>query len=75
MVHLTHLLHPETLHLPFEEPFASEVGAMAIRKGDLDTLNFFNGWTAANEANGWLGQRCQYWFETRRVGRPSRDRS
>ena len=57
--------HPETLHLPFEEPFASEVGAMAIRKGDLDTLNFFNSWIAANEADGWLGQRRQYWFETR----------
>jgi len=57
--------HPETLHLPFEEPFASEVGAMAIRKGDLDTLNFFNSWIAANDADGWLGQRRQYWFEGR----------
>ena len=57
--------NPETLHLPFDEPFASEVGAMAIRKGDLDTLNFFNSWIAANEADGWLEQRRQYWFETR----------
>ncbi|MCY4388888.1 MAG: transporter substrate-binding domain-containing protein [Desulfurellaceae bacterium] len=57
--------HPEALHLPFEEPVASEVGAMAIRKGDLDTLNFFNSWIAANEADGWLGQRRQYWFESR----------
>ena len=57
--------NPETLHLPFEEPFASEVGAMAIRKGDLDTLNFFNGWITANEADGWLEQRRQYWFEGR----------
>ena len=24
--------------------------------GDLDTLNFFNSWIAANEADGWLGQ-------------------
>ena len=38
---------------------------MAIRKGDLDTLNFFNSWIAANEADGWLAQRRQYWFETR----------
>jgi polar amino acid transport system substrate-binding protein len=57
--------HPETLHLPFEEPFASEIGAMAVRKGDLDALNFFNGWIAINTANGWLEQRSQYWFETR----------
>ena len=56
--------HPETLHLPFEEPFASQVGAMAIREGDLDTLNFFNSWIEANEADGWLEQRHQYWFET-----------
>ena len=57
--------HPETLHLPFEEPFSSEIGAMAVRKGDLDALNFFNGWIAINTANGWLEQRSQYWFETR----------
>ena len=56
--------HPETLHVPFEEPFASIVLALAVRKGDLDTLNFFNSWIAANQANGWLEQRRQYWFET-----------
>ena len=57
--------NPETLHLPFEEPFASEVGAMAIREGGLDTLNFFNGWIEANEADSRLEQRRQYWFESR----------
>jgi len=56
--------HPETLHLPFEEPFASGVAGMAVRKGDLDTLNFFNSWIEVNTANGWLAQRRQYWFET-----------
>ena len=55
----------ETLHLPSEEPFASEVLAIAVRKGDLDTLNFFNSWIAVNQANGWLEQRRQYWFEGR----------
>ena len=57
--------NPETLHLPFEEPFASEVLAIAVRKGDLDTLNFFNGWIAVRKADGWLGERRQYWFEGR----------
>ncbi len=57
--------HPETLRLPFEEPFASRVAAMAVRKGDLDTLNFFNGWIAVRLADGWLEQHRQYWFETR----------
>ena len=36
-----------------------------MRKGDLDTLNFFNSWIEVNKANGWLEQRRQYWFETR----------
>ena len=57
--------NPETLRLPFEEPFASEVGAVAVRKGDLDTLNFFNTWIEANKASGWLDQRSHYWFQTR----------
>ena len=55
----------ETLHLVSGEPFASLVQAIAVRKGDLDTLNFFNGWIAARNADGWLDQRRRYWFETR----------
>ena len=55
----------EALHLVSEEPFASLVQAIAVRKGDLDTLNFFNGWIAARNADGWLDQRRRYWFETR----------
>ena len=55
----------ETLRLVSEEPFASLVQAIAVRKGDLDTLNFFNGWIAARNADGWLDQRRRYWFETR----------
>ena len=57
--------NPVTLHLPFEEPFASDVLAIAVRKGDLDTLNFFNGWIAVRQADGWLEQHRQYWFEGR----------
>ena len=57
--------NPVTLHLPFEEPFASEVAGIAVRKGDLDTLNFFNGWIAVRHADGWLEQHRHYWFETR----------
>jgi polar amino acid transport system substrate-binding protein len=56
--------HPETLHLPFEEPFASDVAGIAVRKGDHDALNFFNGWIAVRHADGWLEQRSHYWFET-----------
>ena len=57
--------NPMTLHLPFEEPFAGEVLAIAVRKGDLDTLNFFNSWIAIRHADGWIEQHREYWFETR----------
>ena len=56
--------NPDTLRLPFEEPFASEVLAIAVRKGDHDALNFFNSWIAIRKADGWLEQHRQYWFET-----------
>ena len=57
--------YPDTLHLPFADPLAEYAAAMAVRKGDLDTLNFLNSWITANTADGWLPQRWQYWFETR----------
>ena len=56
--------NPDTLHLPFEEPFASDVAGIAVRKGDHDALNFFNGWIAVRHADGWLEQRSHYWFGT-----------
>ena len=57
--------NPDTLHLPSEEPFASEVLAIAVRKGDHDALNFFNSWIAVRKADGWLAQHRTYWFDTR----------
>ncbi|MDE0433980.1 MAG: transporter substrate-binding domain-containing protein [Bryobacterales bacterium] len=56
--------NPDTLHLPFDEPFASEVLAIAVRKGDHDALNFFNSWIAIRKADGWLEQHRQFWFDT-----------
>lgn len=56
--------NPDTLHLPFDEPFSTEPAAMAVRKGDLDILNFLNSWITINQANGWLDQRRQFWFDT-----------
>ena len=56
--------NPDTLHLPFDEPFSTEPAAMAVRKGDLDILNFLSSWITINQANGWLEQRRQYWFDT-----------
>jgi len=36
-----------------------------VRKGDVDTLNFFNNWIGYVTAEGWLKERKTYWFETK----------
>lgn len=56
--------NPDTLHLPFDEPFSPQPAAMAVRKGDLDILNFLNSWITINQVNGWLEERSHYWFDT-----------
>jgi len=37
---------------------------MAPRKGDLDTPNFVNGWTAARHADGFFADRRRCWVES-----------
>jgi len=59
------LKYPEKLYLPFEENFTKEPIGFAVRKGDIDTLNFFNNWITVVEAEGWLSERKYYWFNTR----------
>jgi len=57
--------HPEKLFMPFKGTFTREPIGFAVRKGDLDTLNFFNNWIGYVTAEGWLKERKSYWFETR----------
>ncbi|MEW6673289.1 MAG: transporter substrate-binding domain-containing protein [Thermodesulfobacteriota bacterium] len=52
------------LFLPVEGTFTKEPIGFAIRKGDVDTLNYFNNWIRFVEAEGWLKERKHYWFET-----------
>ena len=59
------LKYPEKLFLPIKETFTKEPIGFAVRKGDLDTLNFLNNWILVVEAEGWLKERKHYWFETR----------
>jgi len=59
------LKHPEKIFLPLEGTFTKEPIGFAVRKGDPDTLNFFNNWIRVVEAEGWLKTRKHYWFETR----------
>jgi polar amino acid transport system substrate-binding protein len=58
------LKYPEKLFLPLEGTFTKEPIGFAVRKGDFDTLNFFNNWIIFVSAEGWLKERKHYWFET-----------
>lgn len=57
--------NPDTLYLPIEGTFTFEPIGFAVRKGDVDTLNYFNSWIRIVESEGWLAERKQYWFGTR----------
>ena len=57
--------YPDKLFLPVKGTFTKEPIGFALRKGDFDTLNYFNNWVRVTEAKGWLAERKYYWFETR----------
>ena len=59
------LKYPDKLYLPFNESFTKEPIGFALRKGDVDTLNFFNSWITVVESEGWLKEIKHYWFNTR----------
>jgi len=56
--------YPDKLFLPISGTFTKEPIGFAVRKGDVDTLNFFNNWITVVGAEGWLAERKHYWFET-----------
>jgi polar amino acid transport system substrate-binding protein len=57
--------HPESLFMPLESTFTREPIGFALRKGDVDTLNFVDNWIRYVAAEGWLQEKKVYWFETR----------
>jgi polar amino acid transport system substrate-binding protein len=57
--------NPKTLFLPLPDNFTKEPIGFAVRKGDSDTLNYFDNWIRVVEAEGWLKERKQYWFGTK----------
>lgn len=58
------LKHPDQLTQNFEFKAFSKPVAFAVRKGDLDTLNVFDGWIRVVEEEGWLQNRRDYWFKS-----------
>ncbi|MCG8473141.1 MAG: transporter substrate-binding domain-containing protein [Desulfobacterales bacterium] len=59
------LKYPGKLTVPISRAFTKEPIGFAVRKGDVDTLNFFNNWIRVKEAEGFLAETKAYWFETR----------
>jgi polar amino acid transport system substrate-binding protein len=59
------IANPDKLFLPLKEDFTREPIGFALRKGDFDSLNFLDNWIRVAEAEGWLRERKQYWFETK----------
>jgi len=57
--------NPQVLFLPIEENFTKEPIGFAVRKADVDTLNYFNNWIRVVEAEGWFSERKRYWFGTK----------
>jgi polar amino acid transport system substrate-binding protein len=57
------LKYREKLFLPLTGTFTREPIGFAVRKGDMDTLNYFNNWIRYVESEGWLAKRKHYWFE------------
>lgn len=54
--------YSETLFLPVQGTFTKEPIGFALRKGDPDTLAFFNSWITIANLEGWLEERHSYWF-------------
>ncbi len=40
--------------------------SIALRKGDIDTLNVINNWILLNKNSGWLQEKSDYWFKTKK---------
>jgi polar amino acid transport system substrate-binding protein len=57
--------YSDKLFMPIQGTFTKEPIGFALRKGDYDTLNYFNNWIRVVEAAGWLSERKHYWFETK----------
>ncbi len=56
--------YPDILFMPVKESFTNEPIGFALKKGDPDTLNYFDNWIVVVTAEGWLKERKHYWFET-----------
>ena len=57
--------YPSILFLPLDKTFTREPIGFAVKKGDLDTLNYLDNWIRYVESEGWLADRKNYWFRSK----------
>lgn len=55
--------HANKLYLPDDKGLSSEAVAMAVRKGDYETLTFLNNWISILHGEGWVEARRAFWYE------------
>ncbi len=53
------------LLVSYNEQLMKEPIAFGVRKGDFDTVNFFNNWIETVKSRGWIDERYAYWFLSR----------
>ncbi|SHJ51876.1 amino acid ABC transporter substrate-binding protein, PAAT family [Malonomonas rubra DSM 5091] len=59
------LKYADKTYLPLAgKTFTKEPIGFAIRKGDIDFLNYLNNWVLVKNSDGWLQERYDYWFTT-----------
>jgi polar amino acid transport system substrate-binding protein len=57
-------LFPQTVTLVPDVNLSRFPAAFAVRRGDMDFVNYLNAWIAARTADEWLSERRAYWFKS-----------
>ena len=55
-------LFPEKVDVPSSKALATFPAAFAVRRGDMDFINYLNSWIEARTVNKCLERRRNYWF-------------
>jgi polar amino acid transport system substrate-binding protein len=57
-------LYPANVVCVCDTPLATYPAAFAVRRGNLEFINFLNSWIEARTASKWLEERRTYWFKS-----------
>jgi polar amino acid transport system substrate-binding protein len=57
-------LYPDAVTVPAVAPLGTFPAAFAVRRGDMDFVNYLNSWIAARSADKWFDSRRTYWFKS-----------